>query len=105
MRNALVLPTSANGTDCNPILHDGEQCSAICSEQYESVGFFTCSEQQFVGESHCLMLPPDAVVETVTKVAGTMEIEIDLLGNISQDVLEDTFKGGIADALGVSMED
>jgi len=70
-----------------------------------SVGFFTCSQEQFVGESACLMLPQDAIVEVVTKVAGTLEVEVSLDGDVSQDVLEHTFREGIADAIGVSIED
>merc|ERR1719201_2441449 len=43
-------------------------------------------------------------VSTVTKVAGTMEVEIDVQDNVTQEVLEEVFKRGIADALNVSIE-
>merc|ERR1719201_93623 len=43
-------------------------------------------------------------VSTVTKVAGTMEVEIDVQDNVTQEVLQEVFKRGIADALNVSIE-
>merc|ERR1719440_1995585 len=42
-----------------------------------------------------------AAAGTVTKVAGTIEVEIDVEGVIAQEVVEDMFRKGIADALGI----
>merc|ERR1719482_1275329 len=50
------------------------------------------------------MTTTSKTVSTVTKVAGTMEVEIDVQDNVTQEVLEDVFKRGIADALSVSIE-
>merc|ERR1712025_1176011 len=45
------------------------------------------------------------MASAVTKVAATMEVEIEARDNVTLEVLEEAFRRGIADALTVSIED
>merc|ERR1712176_53820 len=45
------------------------------------------------------------MASAVTKVAATMEVEIEARDNVTLEVLEEVFRRGIADALTVSIED
>jgi hypothetical protein len=47
----------------------------------------------------------NTLAPAMTKVVGAMEVEINVQGNIIQEVLEATIKKGIAEALEVSIED
>jgi hypothetical protein len=55
----------------------------------------------FIGQSVCVSLADgsSAATQTVTKIASTMEVEIETQAVISQQVIEDTIKRGIAEAL------
>merc|ERR1712086_1231969 len=43
-------------------------------------------------------------VGNVTKVAGTMEVQIDVQGNLTQEAVENMFRKAIANALNISIE-
>lgn len=64
----------------------------------------TCSTGEIVGESLCSSRSRAAVVSKVTKVASTMEVDINVQAGILQFALEAIFKRGIADTLDIPIE-
>jgi len=84
---------------------EGERCSVTCPEPYVSIGYFTCLAEAFVGQAICLAPSQNEVVEVVTKVAGTMEVGIDVPTDTTEEAVKDMFKTAIANALGISIED
>jgi hypothetical protein len=76
-----------------------------CPESYVSVGYFTCSAEEFVGQVVCLAPSQNQVVKVVTKIAGTMEVGIDVPVDATEEAVKDMFKAAIAAALGIAIED
>merc|ERR1719453_2686448 len=100
-----VTSTPGNlGSTCPSIMNDGEQCSARCSDQYVRVGFFTCSRSVLIGQSSCLLEAHVKEVKRVTKIAATMELEIDVKASVGFEIVRDLLKKSIANTLGVSIE-
>merc|ERR1719453_2945867 len=85
-------------------MNEGEQCSARCSDQHVRVGFFTCSRGVLIGQSSCLLKAHGKEVQLVTKIAATMEIEIDVKASMGFEMVRDFLKKSIANTLGVSTE-
>jgi len=76
-----------------------------CPENYKNVGYFTCFQERFFGESVCVAVGQNVKVQVVTKVAGSMEVELDLPANTTQQEVEDMFKKAIVESLGISLND
>jgi len=76
----------------------------MCSEGHSNVGYFTCSWGELVGKPSCLANSENRVVEVVTKIASTMEVEIDVSSSVGIEQVSIIFKKSIAEALKVSTE-
>jgi hypothetical protein len=59
----------------------------------------------FHGKSYCVARSEAVDVATVTKVAGTMEIDLDIDAEVPEDEVVDMFIRAIADSLGISKDD
>jgi len=86
------------------LMQEGQQCSVTCAERYNSVGHFKCLHEMVVGKSVCVTSSQIALVAVVTKVAGTMEVELHLEAELTQEELSRMFQSGIAGAVAIPME-
>lgn len=90
-------------------MKEGQRCSLTCSGDHTRVGHFTCSWGKFVGASSCWekFVAPNGErrrVEVVTKIASTLEVEIDVLVGTSAEMVSEFFKKSLVVALEVSTE-
>merc|ERR1712176_166811 len=60
---------------------------------------------KFNGNSFCVARSEVVSVELVTKVAATMEIDLDIDAEIPEEEVVDMFKRAIANSLGISIDD
>merc|ERR1719263_1161589 len=83
----LALPTSPSfappfaptGNNCPTIMNEAQRCAVGCSENYESIGYFTCSSGVLIGESVCMPISPKRKDTSSSISAGIVAIIILLI--------------------------
>jgi len=82
-------------------MSEGERCVVSCPVDFQHVGYFTCSHGVHVGDSVCTPGAENRAVTVCTKIAGTVEVVIDVSDGESLEAVEGYLKAGIARALGL----
>jgi len=100
---SLVLPANVS-SNCSDFTKEFQRCAVTCSQDAQRIGYFTCLGGTFVGQSVCVTLAEGSTVATVTKIAATLEVELQVLFEVPIADIQDMFKRAIAEALGVSVE-
>lgn len=85
-------------------MKEGQRCFLMCSEGNSNVGYFTCSLGELVGKPSCPPKSESRTVEVVTKLASTIEVEIDVSSGVGIEQVSKITKKSIATALQVSIE-
>lgn len=98
------LPQNAEST-CAETMDENQQCTLVCPDDFQSIGYFTFSRGVFVGESKCEAPRPGASITVSTKIAATMSVQVEFLRDVPHNVTVQLLKQGIADALGLSEQD
>lgn len=93
---------AANGSNCSTIMAEGERCTVFCSENFQRVGYFTCSQGVHVGDSICSPRGKGGSITAVTKIAGTVEVVIDVAATETFKSVEGYLKVSIAQALSMA---
>jgi hypothetical protein len=96
---------NAETTDCGPDMKDGEQCSVVCMDTFQSVGKLTCSAGTFVGIANCFEAGMDlSLIQEVEMMSSAIGIAMDL-SSVSDTVAQAALTAALAAGLGVSSND
>lgn len=98
------LLQNSNST-CAKTLDENQRCALVCLDNFRSVGYFTCSLGTFVGQSECKPKILGSSVIVSTKIAASMYVELELGRQIPHEVAARILKQGVADALGLKLQD
>lgn len=99
--SVLAVTYEGLSTDCSPSMLEGQRCAVTCPAGERSIGYFTCSSGEFVGESTCVELSEARGIQTVMKVASTMQVELRVNLEFSAEAFRDVLKRGIANGLSI----
>lgn len=99
-----------NETSCEDIMHEAQQCTAICTKEMATIGAYNCSDGLMIGLSVCVDLDSATILHNVPIVAGSLQLELftdisDFAIGMQTEQVHLVFATGLAKALNLTMTD